>query len=123
MRRPLTKTALASILFAGALLAVAVAAEAQQPKKVPRIGFLSAASPSAISDRLDSFRQGLNELGYIEGKNIAVDYRYAEGKADRLPSLAAELVAVSWISLFLPLRRAFWPLKRHQRRPRCLRLH
>ena len=68
-------------------------AEAQQPKKVPRIGFLSAASPSAISDRLDSFRQGLTELGYIEGKNIAVEYRYADGKTDRLPALAAELVA------------------------------
>ena len=75
------------------LLAVAVVAEAQQPKKVPRIGFLSAASPSAISDRLDSFRQGLTELGYIEGKNIAVEYRYADGKTDRLPALAVELVA------------------------------
>jgi ABC-type uncharacterized transport system substrate-binding protein len=87
------KAGFLSVLYVLALLAVAVAAEAQQPKKVPRIGFLSAASPSAISDRLDSFRQALTELGYIEGKNIAVEYRYADGKTDRLPALAVELVA------------------------------
>ena len=92
MSRPLKKTALASILFAGALLAVAVAAEAQQPAKVPRIGFLSAVSPSAISARLDAFRQGLRELGYVEGKTIVIEWRSAEGKSDRLPGLAAELV-------------------------------
>jgi putative ABC transport system substrate-binding protein len=91
MRR-LTKAALASILFAGALLAVAVAVKAQQPKKVPRIGFLSAVSPSTISARLDAFRQGLGELGYVEGKNIVIEWRSAEGKSDRLPGLAAELV-------------------------------
>jgi putative ABC transport system substrate-binding protein len=67
-------------------------AEAQQPKKVPRIGFLSAASPSAIAVRIEAFRQGLRELGYVEGKNIVIEYRYAEGKLDRLPDLAAELV-------------------------------
>jgi putative tryptophan/tyrosine transport system substrate-binding protein len=83
-----------SVFFvAAALLTVAVAAGAQQPKKMPQIGFLIASSASAISDRLDSFRQGLTELGYIEGKNIAVEYRYADGKTDRLPALAAELVA------------------------------
>ena len=85
------KVGWSSILVA--TLVLGFVAEAQQPKKVPRIGFLSAASPSAISDRLDSFRQGLTELGYIEGKNIAVEYRYADGKTDRLPALAAELVA------------------------------
>ena len=74
------------------LLAYAVSAEAQQPKKVPRIGFLSAVSPSTISARLDAFRQGLRELGYVEGKNIVIEYRYAERKVDRLPALAAELV-------------------------------
>ena len=66
--------------------------QAQQPTKVPRIGFLGATSASAISARLDAFRQGLRELGYVEGKNILIEYRYAEGKLDRLPELAAELV-------------------------------
>jgi putative ABC transport system substrate-binding protein len=66
--------------------------EAQQPAKIPRIGFLSAVSPSTISARLDAFRQGLRELGYVEGKNIVIEWRSAEGKSDRLPELAAELV-------------------------------
>src|SRR5262245_52405919 len=74
------------------LLALSVPAEAQQPEKVPRIGFLGGSSPSAISARIESFRQGLRELGYVEGKNIVVEYRHAEGKQDRLPALAAELV-------------------------------
>ena len=69
-----------------------LSAEAQQPKKVPRIGFLAAASPSAISARVEAFRQGLRELGYVEGKNIVIEWRSAEGKLDRLPELAAELV-------------------------------
>jgi len=68
------------------------AAEAQQSGKVPRVGFLAAASPSLISARMEAFRQGLKERGYIEGKNIALEYRWAEGKLDRLPHLAAELV-------------------------------
>ena len=67
-------------------------ADAQQAKKVPRIGFLLAPSRSAVSESLDAFRQGLRELGYVEGQNILVEYRYAEGKFDRLPDLAAELV-------------------------------
>ena len=67
-------------------------AAAQQPKKVPRIGFLGATSPSTISARVEAFRQGLRELGYVEGKSIFIDWRFAEGKADRLPALAAELV-------------------------------
>src|SRR5215469_11247921 len=90
MTRALRKTALASILFAGALLAVAVTAEAQQTKKVFRLGYLS----SAVTDsaRVEAFRRGLRELGYVEGKNIAIEYRYAEGKPDRPAALAAELV-------------------------------
>lgn len=67
-------------------------AEAQQPKIVPRIGFLLAVPASTISARLEAFRQGLRELGYVEGKNIAIEWRSTEGKADRLPTLAAELV-------------------------------
>jgi len=67
-------------------------AEAQQPKKVPRIGYLSALSQPADSYRSEAFRQGLRELGYIEKKNITIEYRYADGKLDLLPELAAELV-------------------------------
>jgi putative ABC transport system substrate-binding protein len=86
------KTAVPSILVAVVLLALGVIAEAQQPKKIPRIGFLSAAPRSAISERIEAFRQGLRELGYVEDKNIGIEWRYAEGKLDRLPALAAELV-------------------------------
>ena len=67
-------------------------ATAQQPTKVPRIGFLGAASTSAIAARIEGFRHGLRELGYIEGKNVVVEWPSAEGKPDRLPALAAELV-------------------------------
>src|SRR5262245_29840358 len=73
-------------------LATGTFVEAQQPTKIPRIGFLGGSSPSAISARIEAFRQGLRELGYVEGKNIIIEYRYAEGKLDRLPELAAELV-------------------------------
>jgi len=64
-------------------------AQAQQPTKIPRIGYLVA---STTSPRIEAFRQGLRELGYVEGKNIVIEWRYAEGKLDRLPALAAELV-------------------------------
>ena len=66
--------------------------EAQQFGKVPRIGFLIVDSPSAASTRVEAFKEGLQELGYVEGKNITLEYRYAEGKADRLPQLASEVV-------------------------------
>jgi putative ABC transport system substrate-binding protein len=75
------------------LLLGTVPAEAQQPAaKVPRIGFLGATSPSTNAARIEAFRQGLRELGYVEGKNIVIEYRWAEGKTERLPDLAAELV-------------------------------
>jgi putative tryptophan/tyrosine transport system substrate-binding protein len=74
------------------ILASTHLAKAQQPKKVPRIGYLGATSLSASLDRTEAFRQGLRELGYVEGKNIVIEWRYAEGKLDRLPALAAELV-------------------------------
>ena len=80
---------LAFLTFAFAILS---SAQAQQPKKVPRIGFLSGANPSTISTRVEAFRQGQQELGYSEGKNSVFEWRYAEGKPDRLPALAAELV-------------------------------
>jgi putative ABC transport system substrate-binding protein len=71
---------------------LSVSAQAQQPAKISRIGFLSSLSPAAVSARMDAFRQGLRELGYVEGKNIVIEYRWAEGKTERLPDLAAELV-------------------------------
>ncbi|HSE86235.1 MAG TPA: ABC transporter substrate-binding protein, partial [Candidatus Binatia bacterium] len=86
------KAAVPSILVAVVLLAVAVIAEAQQPKKVPRIGYLSAVDAATDSARVEGIRLALRELGYIEGQNIATEYRYAEGKQNRLPELAAELV-------------------------------
>jgi putative ABC transport system substrate-binding protein len=67
-------------------------AEAQQSEKVPRIGYLSSTSPSAGSSRIEAFRQGLRELGYVAGKNLVIEWRFAEGKLDRIPALAAELV-------------------------------
>jgi putative tryptophan/tyrosine transport system substrate-binding protein len=81
-----------SILVAVVLLALGVTAEAQQPAKVPRIGYLSRTGDSKNpGPQVEGFRQGLRDLGYIEGKNIVVEYRYSEGKSDRYPSLVAEL--------------------------------
>jgi ABC-type uncharacterized transport system substrate-binding protein len=86
------KAAVPSILVAVVLLALGVTAEAQQPKKVPRIGYLSIGDPATESTRAEGIRLALRELGYIEGQNIATEYRYAAGKLDRVPELAAELV-------------------------------
>jgi putative ABC transport system substrate-binding protein len=85
------KTVWMLILF---ILASVHPAEAQQPKKIPRIGYLGGVSPSANAARIEAFRQGLRELGYMEGKNIVIDWRFAEGRADRLAGLAAELVGL-----------------------------
>jgi putative ABC transport system substrate-binding protein len=86
------KAGVLTILFIVVLLAVAVIAEAQQPKKVFRIGYLSSGNLTSESDRAEGLRLALRERGYIEGQNIAVEYRYAEGKPDRESGLAAELV-------------------------------
>lgn len=67
-------------------------AEAQQSAKIPRIGILELASPAASASQFKAFQQGLHELGYVEGKNIILEYRFADGKLDRLPELAADLV-------------------------------
>jgi putative tryptophan/tyrosine transport system substrate-binding protein len=86
------RAAASSILVSVMLLAVAVIAEAQQPKKVPRIGYLSSGNPTSESARAEGLRLALRELGYIEGQNIAIEYRFAEGRPDRESGLAAELV-------------------------------
>jgi len=79
--------ALCTVLFA-----LCVSAHAQQPTKIPRIGLLFTATPSAAAARIEAFRQGLRELGYVEGKNILIEQRYAEGQLNHMNELAAELV-------------------------------
>jgi len=82
------------ILLTFSLLATALAAEAQ-PAKAPRLGFLGISPAAAYTSRIEGFRRGLRELGYIEGQNIAIEWRYADSQADRLPGLAAELVRLN----------------------------
>jgi len=86
------RAAVPSILVVVVLLALGVTSEAQQPKKVPRIGYLSSSDPASESIRSEPIRAALRERGYIEGQNIAIEYRYAERKVDRAPELAAELM-------------------------------
>jgi ABC-type uncharacterized transport system substrate-binding protein len=86
------RAAVPSILIAAILLAVAVIAEAQQPGKIPRIGYLTGTSVSGIANRIEPFRQGLRDLGYAEGKNIVIEWRGADGNRDRQRALATELV-------------------------------
>jgi putative ABC transport system substrate-binding protein len=80
---------IATVVGCGAL------AQAQQPTKIPRIGYLNASSASSASSRIEAFRRGLRELGYVEGKNIVIEYRFAEGNLDRLRQLTAELVQIN----------------------------
>jgi putative ABC transport system substrate-binding protein len=89
MRRKFTFFTLCAVL-----LALCSLADAQQPAKIPRIGYLSGGFLSSESARTEAFRQGLRELGYMEGKNISIEYRFAEGKPDRLTEIAAELVGL-----------------------------
>src|SRR5258708_38508894 len=86
------KAGVLSIPFVVALLAVAVIADAQQPKKVHRIGYLSSFDSAFESTRAEAIRSALREHGYMEGQNIAIEYRYSEGKSERYPELLAELV-------------------------------
>ena len=87
MKRKITVFALCAMLFA-----LCSSADAQQTGKVPRIGFLDASNASGIAVLLEAFRQELSKLGWIEGKNITIEYRFAEQKNERLPELAADLV-------------------------------
>jgi putative tryptophan/tyrosine transport system substrate-binding protein len=85
---------LSRLLVALIVVALCTPVEAQQPKKIPLIGFLGGASSSFYSPRISAFREGLRDHGYVEGKNIALEYLYAEGRLDQLPALAAELVCL-----------------------------
>jgi putative ABC transport system substrate-binding protein len=87
MKKKITVVTLCALLFA-----LSLPARAQQPKKVPRIGYLSPADPGSESTRSEPIRRALRALGYVEGQNIAIEYRYAEGNVDRFSELAAELV-------------------------------
>ena len=82
-------------VIAFVLVVCGAVAQAQQPKQVHRIGYLAALDPASESTRAEAIRLALRELGYIEGQSIAIEYRYAEGKFDRLPELAAELVRLN----------------------------
>jgi putative ABC transport system substrate-binding protein len=77
------------------LFALCASAQAQQAKRLPRIGYLSASSGTAIASRTAAFRQGLSDLGYVEGKNIVIEYRYGDGKLARVSALAAELARLN----------------------------
>ena len=84
-QRKITVIALSTLLFE-----LCGSAEAQQPKKVPTIGFLSSTGPSKTPGVAEgAFRRGLRDLGYVEGKNVVVEYRYSEGKFDRYPELVS----------------------------------
>ena len=84
-----------ALALSALVLALSSFAEAQQPtKKIPRVGFLSLNPASVQKDRIEAFREALRKLGYVEGKNINIEYRFADNKSERLPELAAELVAI-----------------------------
>jgi putative ABC transport system substrate-binding protein len=89
----MSQTMVSFALFA-LLVALSFPAKAQQAGKVPRVGFLAFGSSSGASSSLEAFRKGLGELGYVEGRNIAIEYRWAEGKQERLASLASELIQI-----------------------------
>src|SRR5574341_953745 len=93
-KRPRGPKWLGLSVIALVLLVAGAAAKAQQPAKIPRIVYLGGTSRSAGWGRTEAFRQGLRELGYVEGKNISIAYRFAEGKPDRLTEIAVELVGL-----------------------------
>src|SRR5215510_8221447 len=113
------KKTITVLTLSAMLCALCVSAEAQQPTKVARIGFLNAPPLASISARIDAFRQGLRELGYVEGKNIVIEYRSAEGKAERVPDLAAELFRLKLVFFFFtdPTTTEIYTLSLHDALP------
>jgi len=87
-------TSVTSLLLSLTLMPWGTVAQAQQTKKFHRIGFIGASSPTVAATRVDAFRQGLRALGYVEGQNLAIEFRWADGKLERIPEFAAELVAL-----------------------------
>src|SRR5215467_8010877 len=102
MRLTMKRAAVRSIVVAVMLLAVPVIAEAQQKKKIPRIAVLMNNAKSSANTNVQAFQQALKELGYVEGKNIMIEYRYGEDRLDQLPRLAAELVRLNPDLIFAP---------------------
>jgi ABC-type uncharacterized transport system substrate-binding protein len=86
------KKKILALAICAMLLVLCTSVEAQQAKKIPRVGILRQSSGSELWTQVEAFRRGLREMGYVEGQNIAIEYRYAEGALDRLPSLAADLI-------------------------------
>ena len=115
MIKKITSRALGAVL-----LALSFPAEAQQPSKVPKIGFLVDPSRAFFANRIELFRQGLRNLGYIEGKNIVIEYRYAEGNQGRLPDLAAELVSLK-VDVIVATGAGGLAAKNATHHPHCLR--
>jgi putative tryptophan/tyrosine transport system substrate-binding protein len=97
MKKKITGLTLCAMLYA-----LCLSVDAQQPKKVPRIGYLSSIDAATDFTRSEPFRLALRELGYIEGQNIASEYRYADGKQDRLSELATELVRLKVDIIVVP---------------------
>jgi putative ABC transport system substrate-binding protein len=89
MKRKITGLTLCAMLFA-----LGFSAQAQQPKKIAKIGYLAPSTPAAAAHLVEAFRQGLRELGYVEGKNLVLELRHGEARAERLPELARELVGL-----------------------------
>jgi len=99
-------------LLAIFLLATVSSAEAQQPKKIAKIGLLAASTPTAAAHLVEAFRQGLDELGYVEGKTFVLEIRYGEGRAERFPELARELVGLKLDVIVTPTDVAIAAVKR-----------
>src|SRR5215510_13405134 len=100
------------VTFTLSLLALPLVTTAQPREKIPRVAVLEPTSQERPAPCLFAFRQGLRDLGYVEGQNIDLDYRYGEGQADRLPALAAELVQLAPDVLWLHSDPAAWAAKR-----------
>ena len=105
-----------SVALCALLYALCFYVEAQQPAKIPRIGYVSGTGdPSNPGPYVEAFRQGLRDLGHIDGKNIVIEYRGAEGKLDRIPSLVAELVQLKVDVLVVPIPSAIHAAKQATR--------